>query len=247
MTTTKIIDRIRKLLELSKSSNEHEAAQAAARAADLMLQHQIDQAELEPDVAKAEPITEEVVDDKNKWRVQWRLNLVSGLAKSLGGHCYFQGGRYSVIGSKSVIATVRYMYSYLVPEVERLADLAYKQEAEECRRSDVDPPSARAWKGSFRVGCSLVIRQRLVEQREKTFKKARAEGKTQALAIVDKEKTAVQEYIAQTHGRFRTVGSNAGRRSTSGYEAGAAAGRDVNLGGGKAIGAGNRRLPGGGK
>lgn len=46
MPTDKIIDRVRKLLELSHSTNEHEAAQAAARAAKLMSEHDVTQAML---------------------------------------------------------------------------------------------------------------------------------------------------------------------------------------------------------
>jgi hypothetical protein len=42
----KVIDQIRKLLELAKSDNEHEAAAAAAAAQRLMSKHQIAEAEL---------------------------------------------------------------------------------------------------------------------------------------------------------------------------------------------------------
>lgn len=43
----KIIDRIRKLLELSHSDNEHEAAQAAARAAQMMSENAVTEAMLQ--------------------------------------------------------------------------------------------------------------------------------------------------------------------------------------------------------
>ena len=46
-TKDKMVDRVRKLLSLANSANEHEAAAAAAQAADLMVQFEIEAAMLE--------------------------------------------------------------------------------------------------------------------------------------------------------------------------------------------------------
>ena len=62
----KIIERIKKLLELSKSSNEHEAAIAASRAAELMMDHQISEAEIHSSSVRAEPVVEEMIDKEGK-------------------------------------------------------------------------------------------------------------------------------------------------------------------------------------
>ena len=41
-----VVEKIRKLLELSKSDNEHEAASAAAMAQELMVKHAIEEEEI---------------------------------------------------------------------------------------------------------------------------------------------------------------------------------------------------------
>jgi len=244
----KILDRIKKLLARAQSNNEHEAALAASMAAELMTEHQIAQAELDPDVSDVEPITEEAIDSDGK-RVQWKLNLVGGLAVSLGCKHFFTAGthghqaRYYAVGPDSALATLRYMYRYLVGEVERLADQAYREECTECALSGVDRPSARAWKGSFRVACSLTIRARLTEQRAKTMHKAKLAGKSQALMVLDQQSEAITTFMRRKHPHMYTVGSSAGSRSRSGWQAGSAAGQSVHLGGGgPALGAGAKRL-----
>lgn len=233
----RVIDRIRKLLELSKSTNEHEAALAAANAAALMLENQIEEAELDNSVGAAESATEEVIASDPK-RVQWKLTLIHGLADSLGGFCFFlnrsyrQIGidavcKYKVIGTPSVINTVKYMFAYLVPEVERLAHEAYAEEAVECLASGVEAPSARAWKGSFRIGCAQIIAERLNAQRKVTLETARAEEKSKALAVIDKMAIDIQEFVKRKYPKMRKTGSMAGRRSQGGLEAGRAAGQKV--------------------
>ena len=252
----KAINRARKLLELSKSANEHEAAQAAARAAEIMLEHQLAEAELDQDIGEPEPITEECVGQDGK-RVAWRLNIIHGLAKSLGCESWFQPGdvcRYYVVGPKSAIDSIRYLSKALQYEVNRLADKCYGDEARECKASGVEPPSARAWKGSFRVGCSTAIYRRLVAQRDKTLSNyktpARGEysdpNRATALAVVNAQALAAADWLERNRPGLRASRSSAGQSSRSGYQAGQAAGRTVNLGGNKSLGRGTTQLKGSG-
>lgn len=269
MTKPKILDRIKKLLELSKSSNEHEAAMAAGRVAELMVEHQI----AEADLAVAND-TDEVVESIQDVKigsdgkvVSWKRALVMGLAQSVGGSGYYVGARraqkvhrhdgtrwvkrtipgqpasYRAIIPESARATVEYMYQYLNQEIMRLADEAYRQEVQECRASMVAPPSARAWKGSFRVGCAYKIAVRLKAQRKKTLGKAVEANKTTALMRISKTELAVKAEIKKLKLRSGPA-PTAGHTSTSGYKAGQAAGGKVSLGGGTALGAGKGQLRG---
>lgn len=260
MTET-ILTKIRKLLELSKSSNEHEAATAAARAAELMLKFEIEEADLEAAKPVAEqvvhPIVDEVIDEGQR-RVTWKGYILTALARAFGGDTYTW--RYDdriegrVIAPAPAMQAIRYMYSYLTGEVDRLADAAYATEHAECRASGVEVPSARAWKSAFRVGAATVIYSRLSEQRSQARSVAKAAGKSQALAVIDRQSNALDTFKRKKHrwmftksGKERTWGSSstAGRSSSSGYEAGQNAGRVVNLGGGRQLGSGSRRLGGG--
>jgi len=246
----KVLNKIRKLLELSKSSNEHEAALAAARAAQLMLEHQLEVADLEAagQAQADEPIVEEAIGEDGKI-VHWHASIASGLAESMGAQAIVFADRrgraahYMVIGPPSTLAAVRYMYAYLAREIDRLANAAYKRECTERAHAHMPEPSARRWKASFRVGAAHVVRERLNAQREATLRQARESGHGQALMVLDRKGDEIDRFVKQHHPRLRTMGSSAGQGSRSGYQAGRSAGQGIALGGGdKALGAGQGRL-----
>jgi hypothetical protein len=260
--TESVLTKIRKLLELSKSSNEHEAATAAARAAELMLKHEIEEADLEAAKPQAEQVVHPVVDeviDENRRKVAWKFYILTALARAFGGDVY--SWKYTDRIEKRVIApapamqAIRYMYSYLTGEIDRLANTAYATEHAECKASGVEAPSARAWKSAFRVGAATVIYNRLSEQRSQAHSVAKAAGKSQALAVINRQADALDTFKRTKHrwmftksGKERSWSSSstAGRSSSSGYEAGQSAGRSVSLGGGKQLGSGSRCLGGDG-
>ena len=64
MTNT-TIERIKKLLALSASPNPHEAAQAAAMAADLMERHGVESADLQGD--DVSPVSSQEADHEEPW------------------------------------------------------------------------------------------------------------------------------------------------------------------------------------
>ncbi len=243
----KIIDRIKKLLSLSESTNENEAALAAARAAELMLKHEIKAAQL--CVEDAEDV-DTVRVDESKQIVHWKSNLMAGLARSLG--CMFflqkhrQAGkvttRYNVAGQPSKVDTISYMYSYLVEEINRLADFAYRRRLHRHHRIGMPVPSARGWKNAFRLGAAATISERLEAQRKETHKAAEDDGQGAALVVVKQAEKAVDLYVARKYPR---MGKSAGATysSGSGYGAGKEAGKSVGLGGtSNAISSGSKQL-----
>jgi len=255
MSEEKIIDRIKKLLSLSQSSNENEAAQAAAMAAELMLKHEIEEAQV-VGAGEAPDVIEEVEQESvavSKQIVHWKGLILAGLAESMGcrmyyGNTYKTGKRqrtYMVAGQESKRQTIKYMYAYLVEEVERLANFAYREEILENKKSKVpkdDWPSARAWKNAFRLGAASTINNRLCEQRRKTHKEADKAGQSQALVVVEKAAEAVEVFMKREVPNLKK-GSAASFSSGSGYGAGRAAGKNVGLGGaGKTLGAGAKQI-----
>lgn len=252
MDNSKIIERIRKLFALSKSANEHEAAAAAAKASQLMREHEIGEAMLRvsDDARTAEGIVEggiagTKVEGK---RVAWKCFIASGAAKAFGVEMWFVGGKITGLGRVSAVQSWDYTCQYLYREVDRLADEAWNGPAGELPRwNDVSP---RAWKNAFRVGASHAIRKRLKEQAEaqEASKRrdiviaaaelhgpdaeARGEARTQALAIIDHDRAEVMaayEARAKGFGKATAIGQTSSR---SGYVAGVDAGRKVSLGGG---------------
>lgn len=241
MSTDKIIDKIRKLLALSQSNNPNESAAAAAMAAQLMQQHNLEEAQLRVEQdAPAEPIADEVVHSA-KHRVPWQGRLASGLAKSLGCHMFWLGGDVKVFGRLSDTRTVTYMFQFLTKEINRLADAAVA-------RGDMPNPahygasSLRTWKNAFRFGAALAIYERLVAQRKAYVQETAANvSGCQALALVRKDSEELDSAYKAFSSNF-VKGKPVYIRSVDGYHAGQRAGENVSLGGGPRLGAAPNKI-----
>jgi hypothetical protein len=128
----RILAKIRKLQALARSSNEHEAATAAARAAELLAEHQLTEAELgEPSAV----VDEGISDTRGGKAPDWEGQLIKGIAAGTGARIYFERrrrggpwvGAWKAIGTPDQIATARYLLQALRREIERLADAAYTE------------------------------------------------------------------------------------------------------------------------
>ena len=239
MIQEKIIDKIKKLLALSKSSNEHEAANAAARAAELMAEHQIAEASIrvEDETHVAEPIQVERIYEARK-RIAWKGALAHALADSLGAKMFWSGGDIRIFGRTSAIQTISYMLMYFSAEIERLCRSAWIAES-----VGDDPPisTQTTWKNAFRLGAAGVIAQRLREQAhaEKgrrdhvTAVVAPSSTMSRALVLVRKDEIALEDDYARyrTANGFRKTPAIGRVSSCDGYSAGREAGRGVSLGG----------------
>jgi len=243
-TEVKIVDRIRKLLALARSSNPHEAANAAARAAELMAAHQIAEASIEfdpadgdaADGAAGEAIGERVVEEFGR-AVSWKAMLIGGLARAFACRAIQRraGGTVSlvIIGRPSDIDAFRYMWSYLTAEIDRLAEDGWQAASSES--------NARSWKNSFRVSAAAVVAQRLMETREQAMRHARADPRAgDAMVKIDRHEDALEQHLAD-------LGTRRSRRSVrirqnGGEDAGREAGERLNLGKNPGLGRPARQL-----
>ena len=117
----KIIDKIKKLLALSKSSNENEAILAYQRAQELLTKHNISLDDIQVDIN----IKEEVVWTGDKLE-EWKFTLYSIIA-----HCNYcqlilrifnnKNHIYTLIGKIHNIVIVKEMYRYLLNTIERVS------------------------------------------------------------------------------------------------------------------------------
>jgi hypothetical protein len=153
---TPILDRVRKLLNLSRdSSNEHEAALAAQRAAVLMERHEIHEAELRAldeaaHVRTPEPIDKAIATPNAGKRTAWHCALAHGVSKKLHCHYYTSAGAIIFFGRLSTIQGASYLLQYLIREVERLTKHA------------APPRAGRAWHNAFKLGCAHRVATRLI-------------------------------------------------------------------------------------
>jgi hypothetical protein len=243
-----IVERIRKLLELSKSSNEHEAAAAAARAAELMHKFEIDQAviaAMQPGDATPEEIITDGLGKVDGKSTSWRVLIGQGVAAATGCRQWSSGGRMNAMGTRSAVGTWNYLCQYLAREVDRLADDGWT-----ALNGVTWGASVRSWKNAFRVGAAQVIRTRLIDQARSQSASKRTDvatataavidpntglppSGTQALAIIDRNAARVTAEYEATAKRERFVTRKIGQVSSAGgYAAGRDAGATVNLTGG---------------
>lgn len=225
---SQIISRVRKLLAASKSDNEHEAALAAQRAAELMAEYNLTEAELRitDDTKKAESILEKVyiVDKVQKRRCAWKELIADGVAKVLGCHMYLSQFGPTVMGRESACAAWSYTCQYLYNEVERLAEEAW---LEEVVMASLAGHSSRKWKNSFKVGCAQSIIMRLYEAAEA---RPPADPNNKALMILKDDEKEVENAYRTMSENWGKVGTMTGLISNrTGYKAGLEAGQELEL------------------
>lgn len=121
----KIMDRIRKLLALSKSANEHEAARAAERAQALLARYNLQIADLDQSSNMEVELDSELKTDAGPWR----RALGSQVAPMFFCRYLFSGfekGRTTYdehwfIGAPHNIVVAKLIFIYLCKTVDRLA------------------------------------------------------------------------------------------------------------------------------
>lgn len=191
MTDTKIIERIKQLLGMTKSSNPHEAAMAAAKAQELIDRHRVDQEMLtdrpvEQRLADAKILAKTVYRFRGSIADVWLTSLGSAVASVNGCDLWFCSGRgirayLEASGTTEDLATIEYLLGYLVNEINRLcAEALEKQKTRPpercsscdgegcytCRYKGVVRANGRAWATSFRLGAMSEISERMHVEHE---------------------------------------------------------------------------------
>jgi hypothetical protein len=215
-----ILEKVRKLRALATSSNEHEAAAAAAAAERIIQEHRLSEAEVE---AGGEAPTEKASDGHEpitthaKRAPYWRKYLVSGLSSRHGCATYLRyagggGWAHQIVGRKSDVETVRYLFAWLSLEIDRLAGL-HKGEG-------------RAWLNSYRVGAVAgCLEAMAVAERE-----IRAQAHVTSTAIVRVDARREEAKAALPGGLGKGSGYNGSINSGGGYAAGKRDGANIHTG-----------------
>lgn len=248
MTEEKIIDRIKKLLRLAESDNLNEAANAAARAQALMDKHRIERelVETQEDADRLdgefgdEPISNEYPPIYNEGTQvpTWIIHLADALARSNQCRVFYRSGyqaKVFCVGRESDVATVRYMFTALRREINRL-----------CKK---EPRGmGRAYYNAFRLGAVSEISSRMQRARREQEQEMRMLAESDAAqegdgaetstalarldAAIDKVKQRDQEtedWFRQSMPNLRTD-NRSGPSDYDGYAEGRRAGKGIQLG-----------------
>ena len=199
MTRDEAIEKIKKLLNLSKAENASEAGTAGAFAQKLMEKFNIDELILNQsaEAPTDAPLTEKVVHEYDGPRiVAWGLNLASSLGRVNGCKIWYcngwadaRPGRIKGAGREVDLDTISYMMQYLCAEVERLCAKALRD------YKSAGGSAGKTWTNSFKLGCVSTISSRLTEAQrqareemknpEVAYQKALTDGDSEKLIELD--------------------------------------------------------------
>lgn len=242
---SKISDRIRKLLTLSKSDNPNEAASAAAQVQALMQEHKLSSVDVEAAAGNETDVTEIPLGAEG-FMADWKFALVSHVARAF--FCEAIGLRVKrrrkvrIVGRREDAQTAVSVFTFLVAEIERLSN---KVET----AKNISDTSDEEWDGVFSdfmemaFGGSVDIREYREQWRQGAAEGASNKLKEQmarfaargekALMVVNKSKEVIEQHLASKYPKTtqRQVIPKMGEDALSAlaYQKGYATGQKIEL------------------
>ena len=213
----KIVDKIQKLLALTESSNEHEAALAAEKAHELLAEHNLSMAQVES-ASKKEKLNEQVghTSATSKLGARWVRNLWLATARLYFCEYLYSRGNHktyhTVIGSEANTTTACHMAEFFTQSVVEMSKGSSSQ-------------------SSFRTGCALRLVARLNEMRKLAQEQpVTASNKSNLPALYEQTKEQLDNYISDTLGELKNVPSrNFSIADSNAYDAGRKAANSIGL------------------
>lgn len=240
MTTINIEEKIRKLLALGeRAGTEAEAAAAMSAAHRLLAQHNLDMQTVQAGgMEKEEGIETDKTTESKLSNTQPIDYIYAAVGKLYFCKVYTSKRRVDgefvrsvcIMGRPSNIAIVKYVAAYMVRSMEEQAQRQGKAALQELAREG-GVLNVRLWRSSFRLGFALRVSNRVEDE----IKQANAgtivsDGRALALApLYNKEASAIAKYMADSKMKLASSRSKCSVRSTSGYDAGQAAGERAAL------------------
>ena len=221
VNNAKLFEKIKKLLALSSSPNENEAALAASKASELLAEHNLSMADLNG--LGDEEVEELRLDSLNNKK--WKTCIAEAIAANnyceiFISHCG-KNKTLMLVGKPVNILGCQQMYEYLVSTVERL-----------CRQETRG--ATLSYKNAFLNGCAHRLYRRLKEDIATQDEKVGA-----AIVLKSQLDKENQYYLNRNYPQMSITKTRSGSYDAEGYRAGRAAGDGISLG--KQIG-GQRRL-----
>jgi len=217
----KLLETIKKLLALSTSPNEHEAASSAAKVQELLFKYKLTMAEVETHKGKEKggaqviDIGVDVTSQKNYGR--WKPRLANSIA--CYNFCYALSigkSRLVIIGQPQDVEVVKELYNWLVLQLEDRA-----------RRACLEYTGASrvpTFRRSFFVGATTVIRNRLYHQWKNLSEQSNA-----SMALVVRSKELIDRYVSGKWGPTHSQHIRVSNGSIDGLMAGRRAGSEIDI------------------
>ncbi len=200
MDRENLIEKVRKLRNLSTSSNLNEAAAAARAAEKLIQEHCLEEAEFELAEGSQEFVVEDglPLTDWNERQTVWQNVLLTVLSTAYTCEGIIKTNHlgkvgFYAIGRPADIATMRYQYAYFVVEMTRLAHLMAPK--------TLTRGGGKHWHKSFYLGGVQAIRESLVSAKQEV----RQQASSTALAVIDKHMEETQNFFKEKYPKAKLV------------------------------------------
>ena len=209
-----IVEKIRKLLELSQSSNPHEAALALEKANKLMEEHQIAM----NDLKIVSQVTHSGLETITAQHFIWAKGLAYSCAKLFDCTTISYSGECAIrfIGEPENILCANQLFNHLFEAWKTMCNIDYV----------IDKPRDRKlYRKSHGIGFSSMIWQRVQELTEKRHNNIVKATGTDLVVVSDAK---LSEYI-QSNFKTHKPKARSLTTSSSGFSKGSEAGKKVNL------------------
>ena len=233
VATQAIVDRVKKLLALSQSSNEHEAAVANEKAHVMMLEYSIDRNTLGLKSNDAEEdfiVDNEIVTDS----LPWRRRIGNAIASMYfcgylymfesegepGKPGYRRFDRHMFTGDPSNVAIVKIMFTYLTEAVDRGCDVSSR---------GVKVNERGKFRVSFKTAAaeqlSVRIYKRIIQANEGKLPASDGKSNLPALASMyaiaaKKNRERIEQFASDQEANLKTARSVINPSHQGGVEAG---------------------------
>ena len=227
MSLQDIIEKVQKLRNLSKSSNINEATTAAALADKLISEYRLSEAELNTDTNSSNDILIEA--DNYLYEsgriTTWKSNLATRLAKHYGcalyndwtTHNYRMYSRYKLVGKKSDIEIVNYMFSWLQSEITRLILKEGKGKG-------------KVFCNSYCLGAVAGISHQLEQNKKDQTKTAEQTNQMTALVALNNRHKQAEDFMNSLHNLKTTKNRTYNQINSGAFKQGEKQGKSIHLG-----------------
>lgn len=214
MSEEKIVDKIRKLLALSKSDNPNEAAIALQKATALMEEYQIKNIDLIPE----QDVTHSDLEAVTGQHFVWASRLAYSCAKLFDCTTinYTSQKSFRFVGEEQNILCANQLFWHLFRAWKGMCNTDYKNDK---------PSDRKLYRKSHGLGYASMIWQRVQELTEKRHENIVKSTGTDLVVVSDAK---LNQYMEENF-NLRKASSRSLTTSSSGYSQGMAAGKKVNL------------------
>lgn len=255
MVDESLLQRIKKIYNLSGggNDNENESASAAAKVQEMLLRYNISEDDLtDVEISRVEQYVNQIFTDHMRGTnvQQWKVFLAfavsrANLCRVVSKH---GGAVLDWIGKPSNIEVGKYLFDTLCADLEHMAKekwttIEYLRKLQEDnpevslfnKKSDLAFVHGKTWKNSFFLGAVQTIEARL----QSSMNLLKGESNIMALVVLtDKELDA---YKKKLYPKTHSYGGSRVALSGSGFNTGRAAGRDIQFK--RGVGAGGNMGP----